>query len=337
MKKQFFGLVLIYAIFSQSFAFAQTPPKLYEAALSRSDAFEIAKSELQSSQDRLERLQNDPLAIKPDLLEARVTKDVAVARLTAVKLEVRKTVTSEYFAWTEAEDALDFAKIKLEFAQVSLNAAQARFKTGAITSIELKRGEAETRSSEVDVTNTDTDFTASSDALKARIGYLPDAQQTPETTPRPQRATLEASLENHLKWIAAKGTLERVRLDFEIKNNEFTAIVEKNAAKTAVSDAERNLTDVRYNLKTIFAASWDAYQNSFNAIAPKERLVQNAQEEVKTQQQRLEKGLISRLTVQQAQVSLAQAVMVLNQTRHRFSLSVLNAANAVNLDLWVKN
>jgi outer membrane protein TolC len=337
MKKYFVASVLFYTILFSGFAFAQTPPKLFEAALSRSDAFEIAKSELQSTKERFERLQTDPLAIKPDLLEARVSNDLAIARLTAVKLDMRKTLTGEYFAWTEAQDALDYAKIKLEFAQANLNAAHARFKTGAITNVELKRIEAEMRGNEVDATNSLAGLAATSDALKARVGLLPDADQTAETTPRPQRAGLEASLENHVKLIAAKGTLERAKLDFEIKNNEFTANVEKNAAKTVVSDAERNLTDVRYNLKTIFAATWDAYQNTFNAIAPKERILQNAQDELKTQQQRLEKGLISKLVVQQAQVLLAQSVAVLNQTRHHFSLTVIDAATAVNLDLWVKN
>ena len=115
-----------------SFALAQTPAKLVAQALERSVPYSLAKSELKTASEKLERVKSDPLAIKPELLEAQIGFDTARVNLTASNLEVRRNVSRDLFTWLEAKELLDVAKLKNSLAQANLNAAKVRFKSGAI-------------------------------------------------------------------------------------------------------------------------------------------------------------------------------------------------------------
>jgi outer membrane protein TolC len=76
------------------------------------------------------------------------------------------------------------------------------------------------------------------------------------------------------------------------------------------------------------------YQSAVSALTARERAVSLANDELKTQTQRLEQGLVSKLVVLQARVSLVQQQVSLEQGRQKFSLAVLELAILVNLDIW---
>ena len=323
-----------------SFALAQAPNKLFALALERSVPYSLAKSEFKSAGEKLERLKSDPLAIKPDLLEAQFGLETARVGLTASNLEVRRNLSRELFAWLEAKDTLDLSKLKNGLAAANLNAARVRFKTGAINQIEVNRSEAEARSADTDQDNANADLEAAASTLRTRLGELPAANLpgnlTLEATPKPQRATLETGLENQPLVVKAKGGLDRAKLDLEIKDNEFSASVEIQAAKTAFTNAQRNLEDARSTAKSVLSAAWDAYTAAQKSIPVRERSASVAKEDLTAQQARFAKGLISKLTVLQAQITLESAQLALSQAQHRLALSVVELAASANLDLWVK-
>jgi hypothetical protein len=77
-----FKPILAFTFLLASFALAsstlaQAPSKLFALALERSVPYSLAKSELKSAGEKLERVKSDPLAIKPDLLEAQFGFDTA--------------------------------------------------------------------------------------------------------------------------------------------------------------------------------------------------------------------------------------------------------------------
>jgi outer membrane protein TolC len=319
-----------------SVALAQAPNKLFTLALERSVPYSLAKSDLKSATEKLERVKSDPLAIKPDLLEAQIAFDAARVGLTSSNLEVRRNLSRELFAWLEAQDTLDLAKLKNTLAAANLNAARVRFKTGAINQIEVNRSEAEARSAETDQDNASADLEAAAATLRTRLGELPAANLTLEPTPKPNRATLEAGSENQPLLVKAKGGVDRAKLDLEIKDNEFTASVDVQAAKTALTNAQRNLEDARSTAKSSLSATWDAFTAAQKAIPVRERSATVAKEDLSAQQARFAKGLISTLAVLQAQITLESAQLALSQAQHRLTLSVVELAASANLDLWAK-
>jgi outer membrane protein TolC len=331
-----FSLIGLSSAMLSSPAQAQTPPKLFEIATNRSAAYKVALSDLTQATTKLERVRNDPLAVKPELLNAQLELESAKANLTATGLELRRNLTREYNTWKEATQSLEVAKLRLQLSQGNLQAAQVRFKAGAINSVDLARAEADTRGAQVEVTNAESDLATAAANLRVRIGELPTPNAPAETTPKPDRKALEASLENHRSIVQARGVLERARLDVQIKDNDFTAPVEVQNARTVLENAERNLEDLRSNLKTALATTWDAYQAALSAVPIRERNVQVARDELAAQTQRFQKGLIPKLTLMGSQVQLETAQLALEQARNRVSLSILELAVTANLDLWAK-
>lgn len=319
-----------------SLALAQTPAKVVAQALERSVPYSLAKSEFKTASEKLERVKSDPLAIKPELLEAQIGFDTARVNLTASNLDVRRNVSRDLFTWIEAKDLLDVAKLKNTLAQANLNAAKVRFKSGAINQIEVNRAEAEDRSADTDQENASADLEAATANLRTRLGELPAANVALESTPKPQRAALEAGLENQPRVVIAKGGLDRAKLDLEIKDNEFTASVDVQNAKTSFTNAQRNLEDARSNAKTTLSAAWDAYTASQKAIPVRERSMTVAKEDLSAQQARFAKGLVSKLAVLQAQIGLELAQLALAQSQHRLALTVVDLAATANVDLWAK-
>lgn len=336
MKNSIHKPILAVALALISFALAQTPAKLVAQALERSVPYSLAKSDFKTASEKLERVKSDPLAVKPELLEAQIGFDSARVNLTASNLEVRRNVSRDLFTWLEAKDLLDVAKIKNTLAQANLNAAKVRFKSGAINQIEVNRAEAEDRSADNDQENASADLEAAAANLRTRLGELPAVNVALEATPKPQRAALEAGLENQPRVVIAKGGLDRAKLDLEIKDNDFTASVDVQNAKTALTNAQRNLEDARSNAKSALSAAWDSYTSAQKAIPVRERSANVANEDLSAQKSRFAKGLVSKLAVLQAQIGLESAHLGLAQAQHRLALTVIDLAAASNVDLWTK-
>ena len=315
-------------------ALAQAPVKLLEVALERSVPYQLARSDLKSASDKLERLKADPLAVKPELLEAKLGLESANVNLLSSKLDVRKNLTKELFAWLEAKDSLDLAKLKTGLAQANLAAAQVRFKSGSINQLEVNRSEADAKSAVIDQDGAETDLDGAAGNLTTRLGSLPAMNLALEPTPKPARAMLEAGLGSHPRVVEAKGRVERARLDLEIKDNEFTAQVEVSTAKTALSNAQKTFEDSKALVKVALSNAWDAYSNAVKAVPVRERSRGVAKDDFEAQQARFKKGLISKLAVLQSQVSLEQAELALRQAQHRLALSVMELAVTANTDLW---
>ncbi len=333
--KPLIAIVLLSAI--GTIGLAQISDKLFELALSRSASVQSAKSDLSEATAKLERTKADPLAIKPELLAAQISVDAAGANFIASRLDLRKNLTRDYFAWTENQDALDLAKLKQQLSQLNLTAAQVRFKAGAINAVELSRAESEARSSSIDLDGSQTDLDGAATNLKTRLGELPKIGETMPATPKPTRAALEASLENNPRFVNAQAQLERSKLDVLIKDNEFTPQAEIDSAKIALENAKRSLDDTRTSFRSNLGTAWDAYQTALAAIPARERNTNVSQDELKAQEARLAKGLASKLNVLQSRVALEQSQFVLSQSRRRAALAVLDLAGLANLDLWKKN
>ncbi len=326
--------ILVALWVSSSIAMAQIPEKWFVAALARSDGFAIAFGEAQNAKVRLQRLKSDPLATKPLWLESSTALELAEARVVATRLEVRRSLFQNIFAWRNALDTFETASAKLNLADASAKATNARFKVGAVTSVEVNRTEAELRATQSEISSARSELAATVEVLQNQLGFAPNAITPSQALPRPTRQVLERNLDSSVRIVDAKGALARAKLDFEIKDNEFSAPVEISEAKRNVSNAERNLADARNGVKAALTTRWEVYQSAAGALTARERAVQLATDELKTQVERLARGLVSQLVILQARVALVQAQSNLEFSHQRLATSVLELAILVNLDLW---
>jgi outer membrane protein TolC len=315
-------------------AFAQVSEKWYLAALARSDSFAIAQSEVQNAKQKLARVKSDPLLTKPVLLEATTVLELSEARLVSSKLEVRRALFVDVFAWQSATDALEFATAKQDLADANQKAAVARFKTGAVTSVEVNRAEADLRAARSETVSAGAELAAALEVLQSRLGFKPDAKTPSDATPRPSKALLERNVDLALRIVEQKGNLARAKLNLEIVDNEYSAAVEIAEAKRVVSNTERNLAEARALTRSSLTSRWEAHQTALSALATREQAVGLAMDELKTQNERFSRGLVSKLVVLQARVGLLERQVLLQQSRQRLAYGVLELAQLVNLNLW---
>ncbi len=254
--------------------------------------------------------------------------------MVAARLEVRRSAVQNIFAWRNALDALELASTKLSLADANAKAANARFKVGAVTSVEVNRSEAELKASQNEILSARAELAAAVEVLQSQLGFVPNATTPSEAIPRPTRQVLERNLGSSVRVVDAKGALDRAKLALEIQDNEFSALVDISEAKRSLSNAERNLAETRNSLKATFTTRWEVYQTATGALMARERAVQLATAELKTQTERSERGLVSKLVVLQARVGLVQTQNNLESSRQRLAIGVLELAVLVNLDVW---
>jgi outer membrane protein, heavy metal efflux system len=316
-----------------SFASAQVSQKLVDTAYARNVGVQNAENDLEDAQLKLERTTADPLATKREVFEVQLDVRTNTANLIAAKLEVRQNLTKELLAWDEAKDELRVVVMKLEAAQQALKSSQIKYQNGAINAVELARAEDSAQSAVTDKNKAENDVVVAASAVTRRLGKLPQDLKL-EVTPRPELKTLTESLMQHKNVLQAKASFERAQFDLRVKDNEFTPQSEITQAKNAVKLSEKRLEDAIQSQRVALQNAWDAFQNALNAIASRERSLEVSRNDLTGQQTRLAKGLVSKLSVLNTQITFESAKNSLQSSRNAVMRAVTDLAIAANVDVW---
>jgi outer membrane protein TolC len=317
-----------------AFAIAQNSSNWMDTLIEQTSSYLSAKSSLEDAREKVSRLKTDTLATVLDLKSAESELTIAEATLVSARLNSRKTLLQNYFALFEASNTLKVAQLANTLAQGNLKVNQARFKGGAINAIDLAKSEGDARDAQQDLDDAETASENAQANFKQRYGALPDPKFSLEATPKPQRAQLESVLVLHPQILTAVASLERAKIDLGLKDNEFTAPIEIDAAKSMVSNAQRNLSETQQSVKTAFKLAWDATTSSSNSNAARGKALIIAQNEYAGQKARFDKGQISRLVLLQSQITLEKNQAAVNLGQHRYVVAVVDLAIAANVDLW---
>jgi outer membrane protein TolC len=315
-------------------AIAQNSSNWMDTLIEQTSSYLGAKSSLEDAREKVSRLKTDTLATVLDLKSAESDLAIAEANLVSARLNSRKTLLQNYFALFEASNTLKVAQLVNTLSQGNLRVNQARFKGGAINAIDLAKSEGEARDAQQDLDDAETASENAQANFKQRYGALPDPKVPLEATPKPQRTQLEAALTKHPQILTATASLERAKIDLGLKDNEFTAPLEIDAAKNMVSSAQRNFSEAQQTVKTAFKLAWDATTSSSNSNLARGKALAIAQNEYVGQKARFDKGQISRLVLLQSQITLEKNQAAVNLGQHRYVVAVVDLAIAANVDLW---
>jgi outer membrane protein TolC len=326
--------LIVSCLLISAFAIAQNSSNWMDTLIEQTSSYLGAKSSLEDAREKVSRLKTDTLATVLDLKSAESDLAIAGANLVSARLNSRKTLLQNYFALFEASNTLKVAQLTNTLSQGNLKVNQARFKGGAINAIDLAKSEGDARDAQQDLDDAETASENAQANFKQRYGALPDPKFSLEATPKPQRAQLESALVLHPQILTAVASLERAKIDLGLKDNEFTAPVEIDAAKSMVSNAQRNLSETQQSVKTAFKLAWDATTSSSNSNAARGKALVIAQNEYAGQKARFDKGQISRLVLLQSQITLEKNQAAVNLGQHKYVIAVVDLAMAANVDLW---
>ncbi len=326
-------LALVALLVTTSFASAQVSQKLVDTAYTRNVGVQNAENDLEDSQLKLERNSADPLATKREVFEAQLDVRTNTANLIAAKLEVRQNLTKELLAWIEVKDELRVIVMKLEAAQQSLKSSQIKYQNGAINAVELARAEDAAQSTVTDKNKAENDVVVAASAVTRRLGTLPQDLKL-EVTPKPELKSLKDSLMEHKNVVQAKASFERAQFDLRVKDNEFTPQSEITQAKNSVKLNEKRLEDTIQSQRVVLQNAWNAFQDALNAIASRERSLEVSRNDLTGQQTRLAKGLVSKLSLLNTQITFESAKNSLQSSRNAVMRAVTDLAIAANVDVW---
>jgi hypothetical protein len=327
--------------FSLSSVFAQetqdAPPALtLEAALTLApdvDADVISgRTDVASAQRDLDRVTNDPLALRLEQLQAQQELASTQDSLNAALLANRLDVTDKFFAALEADEALANAQKQQQIATATLEAQQIRFEAGAITQIDLSNAQNDAVEAERAVRDAQNSRNLAYSQLASVIGRSVTALTPYEAEP-PQLAPLEqiqndAQTQNtQLKSL--QRSVELAQTQLEITDNAFSSRSEIDNARDTLADAELTLSDYQSSLGLTI-------ESSYNSVLAAQASYENALETARTsdddlaaQQTRLDAGSISPISYQQSELTHAQNVAALNTAKHELFLAHIRLEQAV--------
>lgn len=306
--------------------------ELLSSAQTRSPSLQLAQNELTQAQTGLKRVQNDPLALRPQQLEAQGRLEQAKAGVIAARLALRATLAQELSTLSGAEDDLAQAGARLEIAQLTLNATNLRAKAGAATKLDVDKASTELRNAQNALAQAKAALASAQQSVKTRAGGLPKQSLTQFAAPKLE--TLKAALGQHPRVLKASSNVKLAQLDLTVKDNDLSAPVEVQAARDALAGAQKTLEDTKDEVERGLLDAWQGYRNAVSALANRERSAAAARQDLQVQSARFGKGLISRLAMLQARSSALEAENAVDSARAALEIALTRLATAANVDVW---
>jgi outer membrane protein, heavy metal efflux system len=341
--KRFFSLSLLLLfsfLFPLSSAFAQeqeTPPALtLEQALSLApnvDANVIsARTDVAAAERDLQRVSNDPLALRLEKLQAEQALASEQDSLEAAIVANRLDVTDKFFAALEADETLANALKQQQIATATLEAQQIRFEAGAITQIDLSNAQNDAVEAERAVRDAQNTRNLAYSQLGSVVGQSVTAL-APYEAEAPQLAALEQiqseAMTKNTQLKSLQRNVELARTQLEITDNAFSSRSQIDSAKDTLADAELTLSDYQSSLGLTIESSYNSvlaaqasYENALEAF-------RTSEDDLTAQKTRLEAGSISPIAYQQSELAHAQNQAALNAAKHQLVLAHIRLEQAV--------
>lgn len=283
-----------------------------------------ATIELNQAELALGRALADPLALRPDRVQAEQRRTLAAARAERAALQAALEMTQAYIQALEAQRQAELAAQAEALAAQVLAITQVRVANGSATELELR--EAENRHDEA-VQNRRA---AEEGAALARVNLASMIGRSVEAIAPlperrfalPERSAVLAALSAHPDLIEVRQALELAELGLELADPSYTpqaqieqAQSQRDQAATFAAEAERGLRLQAESLYNQAVSSQEAWRIAAEAA-------ENARRRLDLEAQRFAGGLIAEVTLRQAELEAAQAALRASQAYHRYLLAL---------------
>jgi outer membrane protein, heavy metal efflux system len=335
------GTLLALALLVGGGLAAAQPLEAYLARSERAIGVVTALLERDDAEVALGRSRADPLALRPELVQAQQRADLSAAQAQEALFEAYAEVAAAYAQVREAELQLRLARAGRELAARGLEVARLRFERGSATALEVQSAETDLREAERGVN-------AASDGLALAtsnlVGLTGLAFEESEPLGRERLAALQVPSDDELAAAAERTpTVMQVRhglalaeLQVELLDPSFAARsqidqarLQRDRASAAADEARRGVTLLLRSRANALATALEGDRIAQEALA-------QAHEREAIERQRLQAGLISELAFEQAQLQTLQAELRAVQAEHALVRAALElqAATLAPLEGW---
>lgn len=301
--------VLLLTVFCA--AHALTLPEALSRVEGRSSVVS-ARTEQRNARVNLERVARDPLAVRADTLQAEQRLALAEASLEQSYYAAMSQLTSAYTGVLQAADQTALAEQGLALSRRSLAIATIRFENGSATRLDLDDAQVSLEAAQNNVRAAREGRELALNNLLSIVvgdlgaGKLEDIPEKFFTELPPLSAALESAL-RHPELLNVQQQAELAALGVAVLDPLYAAQTQIDTARSQLEGARSALREARRSFRLRVHSLYSQAENARQTLRLEAATLGNAQKRLQTQRQRLEGGLISQLTFEQAVVQTAQA------------------------------
>ena len=315
-----------------------------EAFLARADqavGVVTAALERDDAERALQRSQADPLALRPELVQARQRVELADAQAREALFEAYVDVSAAYAQVREAELQVRLADAGRALAERGLDVARLRLERGSATALEVSAAETDLREAERGL-NAARDGLALATRNLVGITGLPFAESEPLARERlaslavPDDAALEAAAAGTPTVLQVRHGLALAELQVELLDPSFASRSQIDQAELQRAQASAGASEARRGVTLLLRSRANALATGLEGDRIAQDALAQAREREDVERRRLAAGLISELAFEQARLQTMQAELRAVQAEHALLAAALElqAATLVPLAGW---
>jgi outer membrane protein TolC len=295
-------LISLFALVFFGLAQAQPLEAFLAEAYRKDSAYLEAERALEAAQDELARVQGDPEAAPLALTRAQEGVTLAQARLAQARKEADARALEAYAGVLLAQTDLNLARARKELSGLQLQAAELRFKAGALSATELAR----LRDQDNQAANAVSAATRALEQAQAQL--RPYGEVRVEALPEPGPLDpSKFSLAGHARLLEAQQQLREAERALALASGPDTAPLDKSARERDLSRARSALSDLQRTLTDALEAARNRYQSAVEAYKLARETQARSTGELEAARKRFAAGSIAQLTLKQSEIAKAEA------------------------------
>ncbi|WP_420596419.1 TolC family protein [Deinococcus sp.] len=308
-------------------------PQAVTRALASGPDTTTSRANLQKAQANSAAVQADPTSVITDQTAAQQGLQSAQVGLSATKLATLQSVINQYLSIYEAEQRTALNTAQVSFFTRSLQIAQARLAAKVATTLDVTKAQNSLSSNQQELADARAQRPIAASQLAKTLG-LGNAAVAVTAPPAPPKlsatlAALQTGLDTRLSTLVqAQNAVDTAQLQVNVANNDYTPARTLQDARTALSNAQRDLDSARKASQTALSDAYRAATSAREQVGIAAANLSAQQTTVNQSQARLKAGTAAAIDVQNAQVQLLSNQFALTQAQDTLwkALSALSVA-----------
>ncbi len=300
--QQFVSLLLVAYYLLLGLAFAQSVGNFLQEAYKKDNTYLDVERSLASAQDELRKVQGDPEAAALQLTRAQESVAVAQAKLSQGRQEADARALEAYSGVLLAQTDLSLAQQRKELTTLQLQAADLRFKAGAISAADLARVR------DQDAQTTSAVRTAQRGLDQAQSRLRPYGEVKVQALPEPGTVDPNKfSSKNHARLLEITQQVREAERALALSAGPDTAPLDKTARERDLARVQASATDLERNLSDALEAAKRRYSSATESYRLAKESQVRLQSELEAARRRYAAGAIAQTVLKQAELSKLEA------------------------------
>ena len=310
-----------------------------QQAFSKGPDLASSVATLKNAQADLAAKEADPSTLIVPLTQARNTATLNAVQLRAKQIEVTGSLTTAYLNLFEAQEnnAVLTAQIALDSRNLEIAKAKLEARNG--TALDVAKAESTLAASRQNLTDAKANLPILSKRLEV---YLGSSSAEPLTVSEPpafkeikfELSTLEKELELRLPSVLQVAqSLQLAELNVKLADNDYTPPATLRDAKTTLENAQRSLETTRSNALTQLRDGNRSVLNALENVKIAQQNLENAKSTLSQDQTKLQTGTISRVQLQQTELSALRSQYSYTQAVDSYWRALTTLSNASGIDV----